>query len=550
MNDIETTDLERFRKLFRGNTRVRGALNRSGKYKFEEVKNEGWEEAYTSHLSGKIGIGVVPITDDGTCYFGAIDIDAHDQSDDEPVDLDSLYNKVQSLGLPVVVARSKSGRGAHIYIFFSKPQNAEKVRRWLFGVAAELRLVHSFEIFPKQATLVNFDTGELRMGSFINLPYFGETRMGWEGGREIDLKHFLTECESKVKTDIESLISKDHPEAPPCLQSLMEEGIPPGSRNNGLYMLALYEHRKGGSDWSDRVKAHNHTTLSTPLGAQEVNTIIRSVSQGGSKYKCHEEPFRSFCKSAECVKRKYGIPKSDHDEMDLSNADAGEGMINNATIAQTNETEAFVSFELTLTNAATQETITKRITSTLTALWTPMSGIRILSTAMGMYVRAFNKKNWDQFLELLFAKAEKIDLPEELTPEGRLKSGINVFFDRFISNAENPKEEYPMDGVADELGFGFNADGHIYFRWLVIERWLIENNYMAKAMDSGALSIMLHNIGAIPHKKKYVRKRYLNLWSIPQDKLEYVSEATSSEKEEHWRKTIEKMKEDHNETEF
>jgi hypothetical protein len=40
---------------------------------------------YERHLNGKMGLGVVPITDDNSCYFGVIDINNHGMSHDLPL---------------------------------------------------------------------------------------------------------------------------------------------------------------------------------------------------------------------------------------------------------------------------------------------------------------------------------------------------------------------------------------------------------------------------------------------------------------------------------
>ena len=49
------------------------------------------------HLSGERSLGIIPIRDDNTCQFAAIDIDTY------PLDHDELEAKIESLGLPLVV---------------------------------------------------------------------------------------------------------------------------------------------------------------------------------------------------------------------------------------------------------------------------------------------------------------------------------------------------------------------------------------------------------------------------------------------------------------
>jgi hypothetical protein len=88
-------------------TRGDGKLKGQALTKREPLTDALWE----SHLAGKTGIGVIPIRDDSTCVFGAIDIDAY--TDFNPA---SVAAEVARLKLPMVVCRSKSG-GAHVYCF-------------------------------------------------------------------------------------------------------------------------------------------------------------------------------------------------------------------------------------------------------------------------------------------------------------------------------------------------------------------------------------------------------------------------------------------------
>lgn len=93
---------------------------------------------FEQHFSGRMGIGAVPILDDDTCRWAAIDIDNHDQEDDIPIG--AIDEAIRANNLPLVPCRSKSG-GVHAYLFLSEPVAASKIRdlmtRWsaLLGYA-------------------------------------------------------------------------------------------------------------------------------------------------------------------------------------------------------------------------------------------------------------------------------------------------------------------------------------------------------------------------------------------------------------------------------
>ncbi|MEZ4412431.1 MAG: phage/plasmid primase, P4 family [Gemmatimonadales bacterium] len=123
---------------------------------------------YERHLSGEYGLGIVPIRDDGTVRWGAIDIDQY-------VDLDITAKAEESerLGLPLVMCRTKSG-GIHAYLFCAEDIPAELVRSKLQEWSVALGFPRA-EIFPKQTRLAS----DRDVGNWINMPYFN----GMEGGR-------------------------------------------------------------------------------------------------------------------------------------------------------------------------------------------------------------------------------------------------------------------------------------------------------------------------------------------------------------------------------
>jgi hypothetical protein len=77
---------------------------------------------FQQHIAGAYGLGVIPVTDDATCCWGAIDIDRYSGLDFAAVEV-----QITRLSLPLIPVRSKSG-GVHLYLFCSVPIRAELVR--------------------------------------------------------------------------------------------------------------------------------------------------------------------------------------------------------------------------------------------------------------------------------------------------------------------------------------------------------------------------------------------------------------------------------------
>jgi hypothetical protein len=77
------------------------------------------------HLSGKHTIGVYPLLLDETCHFLAVDFD---EADWKQV-AQAFRQSYLDLGVPIALEVSRSGNGAHAWIFFARAVPASKALR-------------------------------------------------------------------------------------------------------------------------------------------------------------------------------------------------------------------------------------------------------------------------------------------------------------------------------------------------------------------------------------------------------------------------------------
>ncbi len=116
------------------------------------------------HLEGKHTIGVYPLLTDETCWFLAIDFDKESWIDDVTAFIETCRN----LKIPAALERSCSGKGAHVWIFFSTPVLASKARKLGSYLLTETMSRHhqlgmdSYDrLFPSQDTMPKGGFGNL-----------------------------------------------------------------------------------------------------------------------------------------------------------------------------------------------------------------------------------------------------------------------------------------------------------------------------------------------------------------------------------------------------
>ena len=137
------------------------------------------EAVINSHLRNQdangAGIaGIYPLLTDETCLFLAIDFDGENWQKDMAV----FRSVCERLGIPVAVERSRSGNGAHAWLFFEEPVPAVSVRKLgnvlltkAMSVRHEIGFASYDRMFPNQDCMPKGGFGNL-----IALPLQGGAR--------------------------------------------------------------------------------------------------------------------------------------------------------------------------------------------------------------------------------------------------------------------------------------------------------------------------------------------------------------------------------------
>lgn len=122
------------------------------------------DQTLYDHLSGRHTVGVYPLLADDCCHFLAVDFDEADW----PADARAFIQSCRALGVPAALEISRSGKGAHVWLFFSTKVSARDARRLGSALIShtcaqtrQLKLASYDRLFPNQDTMPKGGFGNL-----------------------------------------------------------------------------------------------------------------------------------------------------------------------------------------------------------------------------------------------------------------------------------------------------------------------------------------------------------------------------------------------------
>jgi superfamily II DNA or RNA helicase len=191
------------------------------------------DQVLIDHLDGRKTIGIYPLLQDGTCSFLAVDFDKNQWQQD----VIAFSETCKWLKIPFHIERSRSGNGAHLWIFFSSMVSAATARKLgLFLLKRTKEENKGFELGSFDRMFPNQDN--LSDGGFGNLIVLPLQREPGRNGNSLFVdEHFipypdqwlyLSTVHKMTEEDIYAVLRHDveDPVSPPAeIQIELKNGI-------------------------------------------------------------------------------------------------------------------------------------------------------------------------------------------------------------------------------------------------------------------------------------------------------------------------------------
>lgn len=179
---MANTFVSDFRRLFRGREDVfsKGFPKGNDKFGYPPFRDKEGndipleDEHFREHFTGEAQLGIYPIFNENQVQWAAMDFDGGSDNEDP---IQSAIEQAQAFerrGIFSYVEISRSGKGAHVWVFLDRPISASKIRSVLLAHLVDSKTYD--RMFPNQ------DSNSDNYGNLIALPYNGK---GFREGKSV-----------------------------------------------------------------------------------------------------------------------------------------------------------------------------------------------------------------------------------------------------------------------------------------------------------------------------------------------------------------------------
>ena len=271
------------------------------------------------------------------------------------------------------------------------------------------------------------------------------------------------------------------PSGPPCLQHLVKQGFPEGTRNNGLFNLGVYLRKAHPDDWEDKLEDMNLKYMNPPLKNREFSTVLYSLNKKEYNYKCNEQPIQAYCDRPRCLTCKFGV-----------NDDGQMPSLNGITKISTDPPCYFLTIrEKRIGPLKSEQIINFNFFK------------KVVFENLNILLPKVAEKLWIETVNDLMIKLEQVEAPDDSSNKGRLWELLERYCTG--STASEVQEDLLRGkAVVKKEITEFRINDFMEF----LER------HRFKEFKLHEVTAYLKNKGAT-HDSKKIKGKFTNVWQIP-----------------------------------
>jgi hypothetical protein len=260
----------------------------------------------------------------------------------------------------------------------------------------------------------------------------------------------------------------------------LKQGFPEGTRNNGLFNVAVYLQKAYPGDWETKLEEYNRKYFNPPLPASEVLSLIQQHKKKEYNYKCSDEPIKSYCNSTKCKTCKFGVGAG-HDAPIFS------------SLAKLNTQPPLWFMSVN----------DKRLELTTEQLQNQIRFQRVCMETLNIMPPKMKDVQWQSLVQQLLENGlEIIEVSHDASVDGQ----FNELLEAFCTDVAQASTREEM-----LLGKPWTDDNKTYFRIRDLMDYLQRHRFMD--MKTNQIAARLKDMGA-ENKFFNIRGRGVNAWII------------------------------------
>jgi hypothetical protein len=282
-------------------------------------------------------------------------------------------------------------------------------------------------------------------------------------------------------------------EGPPCLQILYANGgFPDGTRNDGMFNVAVYLKKRFPDDWENKMQEYNVAMCADPLPLSDIQATVNTSKRKDYEFRCRKPPIASHCNRRMCLGRKYGV---------------GEGY-DGASRPEILDVKKVVGdpnlWYMTVNGVRIQFT-TEEITN-------QGAFQRKIFDSINLMPRTIPGDRWNRFLNELVQNCEIEYAPIDATPFGQFQLLLEGYI---LGQARTTNREQ----LATSNSPYIVGDGTAMFKLTGLLKYLDVNGFKYKSSNHVAEMLKSEPINGVS-KQIHVRGKTFNVWIVAEPKIE------------------------------